>query len=395
MSAPAGEILIAGGGIGGLAAALALARVGRRVRVLEKAHEFAESGYGIQLGPNAYRVLDELGVRAAIDRSAVYPEAIVLVDAVIDREINRLALDEAFRHRYGAPYIVIHRGDLLAALLDGCRAHAGITLESDCDVTAFEDARDRVAVRCGSGRTVAGAALVGADGLHSVVRAGLLADGPPRPLGHVAYRGVVPMTRIDSRARRNAVVGYVGPGLHLVQYPLRGGAELNNVAVIVSERFAAGIDDYGGSDELDARFGAVADSVRAHLYYVSRERRWPLFDRAPVAAWSRGNVTLLGDAAHPTVQYLAQGACMALEDAVVLGRAVRDAAGLPAAFRAYERERAPRTARVQWNARGFGDLCHAEGGARTARNGLWSAAEAARAERFDWLYRGPDLRRPA
>jgi salicylate hydroxylase len=383
------EILIAGGGIGGLSAALALARAGRRVRVLEKAPEFTEIGYGIQMGPNIQPMLERLGVARAIEPHAVYPDALVLADSLTGKELTRIALGAAFLARYKYRYFVIHRRDLHGAILEGCRAREEIALEASRGVASFDDRGDRVVVQCEDGSEYEGAALIGADGLWSPTRAAVIGDGPPRMAGHFVYRGVVPIENIIDRSYENSMIIYIGPNLHLVQYRLRGGAVMNNVATIASYRYARGEKDCGGPDELMDMFARCDPRVRQMLDYVGKDRNWVLHDRPPVSSWTKGNVTLLGDAAHPMLQYLAQGACMAIEDAVVLGARVgRDTTDFNAAFTAYQRERFHRTARVQITARVFGDIIHADGGARELRNHLCAQRDPDFPAEVDWLYRG-------
>ncbi|HKA41403.1 MAG TPA: FAD-dependent monooxygenase [Burkholderiales bacterium] len=383
------EILIAGGGIGGLSAALALAHAGRRVRVLEKAAEFTEIGYGIQMGPNVHPMLERLGVARAIEPHAVYPDALVLADGITGKELTRIALRAPFLERYKYRYFVIHRRDLHGAILDACRGRDEIALEASKGVVRFDDRGDRVLVTCEDGSEYAGAALIGADGLWSPTRAAVIGDGPPRMAGHFVYRGVVPSDKIIDRSHENSMIIYIGPNLHLVQYRLRGGTVMNNVATIASYRYARGEQDCGGPDELEEMFARCDPRVRQMLDYVGKDRNWVLHDRPPVSGWTRGNVTLLGDAAHPMLQYLAQGACMAIEDAVVLGAKVgAGTTDFNSAFVAYQRERFYRTARVQITARVFGDIIHADGGARELRNHLCAQRDPDFPYEVDWLYRG-------
>jgi 2-polyprenyl-6-methoxyphenol hydroxylase-like FAD-dependent oxidoreductase len=391
------EIVIAGGGIGGLSAALALALQGRRVRVLEKAGEFGEIGYGIQMGPNVYPMLERLGVVDAMMPQAVFPDALVLMDAISGKEISRISTGAAFRARYKYPYFVIHRRDLHGAILEACRQHPGIALETSKGVANFEDRGERVAVLCEDGSQYEAAALIGAEGLWSPLRAAIVGDGPPRLIGHVVYRGVVPTDQIIDQSHLDSMVIYIGRNMHLVQYRLRGGTVMNNVATIASERFKRGEKEFGGPEELDGIFSQTTPSVREMLRYVSRDRNWVLHDREPVSNWTRGKVTLLGDAAHPTVQYLAQGACMAIEDALVLaakvGPEMKDSAtDFNRAFLAYQQERFFRTARVQLTARFFGELIHVGGGARELRNHLASKRDPDNCWEVDWLYRGIEIR---
>ncbi|MCC6210473.1 MAG: FAD-dependent monooxygenase [Burkholderiales bacterium] len=386
------EILIAGGGIGGLAAALALARKGRRVRVLEKAAEFGEIGYGIQMGPNVAKMLDHLGVLEALEPASVFPEALVFADALTNEELTRISLGKAFLARYRYRYFVIHRRDLHGGLLDACRRRSEIVLESSRGLKSFSQNGDAVTVVCENGAEYAGAALIGADGLWSPTRQAVIGDGAPRAAGHYVYRGVVPIEQIVDRSRMNMMIIWGGPDLHLVQYRLRGGAVMNNVATIASRRFRRNEKNAGAPDELEEVFAPVHPGVRDSLRYVSRERNWVLHDREPAANWTEGRVTLLGDAAHPTLQYLAQGAQMAIEDAVVLAEKVA-AAGEDChrAFLAYQRERMNRSARVVLSSRFFGEWFHADAGARALRNELARARDPDNPWEADWLYKGIDI----
>ena len=312
------EILIAGGGIGGLAAALALARKGRKVRVLEKAAEFGEIGYGIQMGPNVARMLERLGVLASLESASVFPEALIFADALTNDEISRISLGKAFVARYKHRYFVIHRRDLLGGLLAACRQREEIVLSPSHGLKEFRQEKDRIMVTCENGSQIEGAALVGADGLWSPTRQAVIGDGAPRMAGHYVYRGVVPDAEIVDRGRSNCMTIWGGPDLHMVQYRLQGGEVMNNVATICSRRIRRGEPNPGAPDELEEIFSRTHPAVRDNLRYVSRERNWVLHDRDPATNWTDGRVTLLGDAAHPTLQYLAQGAQMAIEDGVVL-----------------------------------------------------------------------------
>ena len=387
MSGP--EILVAGGGIGGLAAALALALKGRRVRVLEKAAEFGEIGYGIQMGPNVARMLDRLGVLKALEPASVFPDALIFADALTNEELSRISLGKAFLERYQFRYFVIHRRDLHGSLLQACKQREEIVLEASRGLKAFGQIGDHVTVLCENGASYEGAALIGADGLWSPTRQAVIADGAPRMAGHYVYRGVVPDEQITDRSRINTMTIWGGPDLHLVQYRLRGGTVMNNVATIASRRFARGEKDAGAPDELEEMFARMDPHVRDMLRYVSRERNWVLHDREPASNWSRGRVTLLGDAAHPTLQYLAQGAQMAIEDAVVLAEKVGASGGdFEAAFVAYQDERMNRSARVVLSSRFFGEVFHADAGARLLRNDLLRRRSPEDFWEFDWLYKG-------
>jgi salicylate hydroxylase len=262
-------------------------------------------------------------------------------------------------------------------------------LEASKGLAQFEERGNRVVVTCEDGSQYEGAALVGADGLWSPTRSTVVADGHPRVTGHVVYRGVVPTDEVIDRRYLDSMVIYVGHNLHLVQYRLRGGTVMNNVATIESFRFKRGEPDFGTPDELEEIFAQCAPRVRDMLRYVSRERNWVLHDRDPVTNWTQGRATLLGDAAHPTLQYLAQGACMAIEDAVVLAAEVgRHGDDYNGAFLSYQQQRMNRTARVVLTARTFGHICHAGGGARALRNELAAKRSPDEPWEIDWLYRG-------
>ncbi|MGH7709620.1 MAG: FAD-dependent monooxygenase, partial [Vulcanimicrobiaceae bacterium] len=382
------SFLIVGGGIGGLAAALALARRGVAVHLIEKAAEFGELGAGIQLAPNASFVLDRLGILESIAPLAVFPKRISWLDAISGEPLTSLDLGARFRARYGYDYIVMHRSDLLAALLRACRAHPLIALETDKDVVAVEDRVASAVAVCADGTSYACDALIGADGLWSTVRRFVIDDGDPICCEYVAYRGAIPIAEVSASAELDEVVLWTGPEMHLVQYPVRRGELYNQVAVFKSARYRPDSDDWGTPDELDARFGAGAQRVQAALTKIKRDRRWPMFDRLPAANWTRHRITLLGDAAHPMLQYLAQGACQALEDALALAGAVAaDRDDFATALRAYQTTRAERAGRVQTTARAWGEFWHVHPGDQLSRR---NAALAARApdefSETDWFY---------
>lgn len=379
--------LIVGGGIGGLAAALALSRQGQHVHVIEKAPEFGELGAGLQLAPNAMRVLARLGVLDEVAKSAVYPSRLVWMDALSGEPITSLELGEPFRRRYGQPYIVMHRSDLLAALLAACRASDRIVLEAGREAVAVEDLGDGVRVDCADGTTDTCGAVVGADGLWSRLRPLMGDPSPPVCSRYVAYRGTVPVAQMSAHAGLDNVVMWVGPDMHFVQYPIRRAELYNQVAVFKSARYREDSDDWGTADELDAHYAQACAPVRAALASIRRDRRWPMYDRPPIASWSRNRITLLGDAAHPMLQYVAQGACQALEDALCLADQVARLPGDPArAFLAYQEARYLRTARVQLTARFFGEFCHVAGVAATLRNALMSRRAPDSYHEVDWLY---------
>ena len=387
------DILIVGGGIGGLTAALALARDGYQVRVLEKAAQFAELGAGLQLAPNATRILSRLGVLDRVLDAGVRPRRLLLRSAVTADELTALDLGEPFAARYQAPYVVMHRSDLLAILYGACQA-AGVELCPDSDVRAVSDGADAATAECADGTRHDGAAVIAADGLHSVVRRLFTADQPVCS-GFAAYRGTARIDQVTARSRLDEVVAWIGPDLHFVQYPLRAGQIYNQVAVFRSPKYAAcpGLADgqWGGPDELDEAFQACCPQVREATGFLWRDRWWPMYDREPLAVWTRGRIALLGDAAHPMLQYLAQGACQAIEDADALARALAACRGrelIGQALAHYAATRATHAARVQRTARIWGDIWHVSGVGALLRDELFRRRPADDYSYTDWLY-GP------
>ena len=377
--------LIVGGGIGGLTTALALARRGRPVHVLEKAPEFGEIGAGLQLAPNAMHVLDTLGLLAELDKHAVYPERLAWMWAITGERITTVDLGADFRARYGHSYIVMHRGDLLSVLLDACRAEKAITLEPSREVTAVEDLGERARVACADGSVYDTELLIGADGLHSTVRR-LLSDDQPASAEAVAYRGTLPIEKMSKHAGLDNVVMYVGPDMHFVQYPLRRGELYNQVAVFRSRHYKPDSDDWGTVEEFDRHYAQTCEYVRACAKLMWRDRRWPMYDREPIERWARNRIVLMGDAAHPMLQYIAQGACQAIEDALALAKHVTEGPDVARALLAFQDARNLRTARVQLTARAMGEFFHLEGMGAKVRNQMMMARAANDYSALDWLY---------
>ncbi|WP_433678080.1 FAD-dependent monooxygenase [Nocardia sp. CA-119907] len=383
--------LIIGGGIGGMTTALALAQAGFAVHIVEQAPEFGEIGAGIQLAPNAIRILDQLGLAAAIERIAVRPKNLVFLDIDSGEQLATVDLADRFVARYGQSYSVLHRGDLLDALLDACRAQANITLETNKTVTGIANRENNtVVVDFADSTQYVCDAVVGADGLWSKTRA-LLSDDAPICSAYVAYRGALPMSEVSAPVENDDEIVWIGPNKHLVQYPIRGGDLYNQVAVFRSDHFdpaIAGTEEWGTPDELDEHFGTACGQVRGSISQFKREKRWPMYDRAPLANWTVGRVTLLGDAAHPMLQYLAQGACQAIEDAECLTRFMAEHSGdVDEAFAAYQAERIPRTAQIQSIARMWGEIWHTEDPiVRELRNRVFARDTTEHYVDLDWLY---------
>jgi len=389
-------ILIAGGGLGGLSAALALGRRGRRVRVLEATPELGAIGYGIQLGPNVFPMFERLGITQAVLDQSVLPRACIMYDALTGRDLTRIPNEPALRERFGAPYIVIHRVDLHRVLLDACRATDGISLEPSTAVAAYEQHEGGVTVTTQDGRSIDGVALIGADGLRSLVRARIVNDGEPKPIGYVAHRTIVPMDEVPAGVDRTVSALWIGPRFHMVHYPLRHNTLFNIVAVFRTDTFGEKGDSDFNTAEVERTYATAHPVMKALLEKMDLKRRWVIADRDPVRHWSEGRVTILGDAAHPALQTFAQGACMAIEDAVCLGECVAQESDIATAFRRYERARSLRTARVQLEGRWLWEGYHAEGIARD----VWIDTFTRRSERevcdcLAWLYEGARLPQPA
>jgi len=382
------QVLIVGGGIGGLAAALALARQGIASQVIEQAAEFKEIGAGIQLGPNVFWMFDILGVIEPVSALAVFPDNLIMMDSITAEEVTRIPLGAAFRRKFHHPYALIHRADLHNVLLDACRKSNRIRLDAAQKVFAVDERGSGVAVKTESGKDYRGAALIGADGLRSTIRDIVVGDGKPKPAGHIAYRAVLPTAEMPEQWRWRDMVLWAGEKVHLVHYPLRTGELFNLVAVFHSNRYEEGWDSYGDVAELHERFAATCAPVRALLNKIESWRMWVLCDRPPVKNWSKGRITLLGDAAHPMLQYLAQGACMSIEDAVCLAAKAAAANGdYASAFRAYNAARYLRTGRVQIMARVYGEFYHACGVAKELRNMMLSSRTPDDAMAgMEWLY---------
>lgn len=357
-------VIVVGGGVGGVATALALGRQGRRVCLLEQADQIGAIGYGVQIGPNVLPMLERLGVgRAALDK-AYLPTEIHWCELATGERLLEIPLrTEEFARRYGgSSYLAIHRVDLHELLLAACKELPHVELNQSTTVAAYRQDGDRVAAVTADGREIEAAAIIAADGLRSRLRAQMHPGDVPRDTGYVAHRTIVPMDEAPALARRRqGVTMWSGPGFHVIYYPLRDRTELNIVVVV---RVPAGVDADGPAYR--AHLQAIMDSAqqepRELIQRVNLDRRWSIADRDPIRRWADGRVTLLGDAAHATLQSLAQGAGMAIEDAVTLARILEEEGDdYAAAFQRLQRARFLRTARVQLESRALWDVFHCEG----------------------------------
>lgn len=390
----AAKILIAGGGIGGLAAAVGLATKGLPSLVLEKAAILGEIGAGIQLGPNAFHAFDYLGVGDTARAMAVYIDRLRLMDAMTGGDITSIDLGASFRARFGNPYAVIHRGDLHGVFLRACHESPLITLRTSAEVVGYEQEGGAVTVMLADGERVTGAALIGADGLWSHVRRQVVGDGAPRVSGHTTYRSVIPTERMPEDLRWNAATLWAGPKSHIVHYPLHGWKLFNLVVTCHNDAPEPVAGKPVTAEEVMRGFEHIHPRARSIIRQGTDWKLWVLCDRDPVVNWVDGRVALLGDAAHPMLQYFAQGACMALEDAVCLSHMMAAHPGASeTALAAYNRQRLLRTARVQLQSRAIGEhIYHPAGAHALLRNAIMSAKSSD--DWYDalaWLYGGTGL----
>lgn len=351
-------VTVAGGGIGGLSAAIALAKTGLPVRVIERADAFQAIGYGIQLAPNAFHAFQKLGIDNSILKKCSLPEEGLLRDAETGQILLRLPMGSEMRDRFGQPYAVIHRADLHEILVAACAA-AGAELLTGCELQSFSDTGQQVALETTRGKLDA-QALIAADGIWSNTRSTLFGTDLPEKLGYVAFRRVCPMSEVPAHLGKNAVILWAGPGYHMIHYPLRAGSLFNLVAVFdyrIQEEAEA---DMPFADRLVKRFSGACDEVRALLSYIDLTRHWEIASINPIRTWAKGRVTLVGDSAHAMVQAMAQGACQAIEDSIVLARCVSDSRrNFVAAFNEFNSQRLLRATRVQYMSRYVWELIHA------------------------------------
>ena len=386
-------ILVAGGGIGGLATALGLAQKGFSITVLEKAPALGEIGAGIQLGPNAFHAFDQLGIGEQARAMAVFIDQLRLMDALTAEEITHIDLGEAFRTRFGNPYAVVHRGDLHGVFLRACVEHPAISLRTSAEVVRAEQDGASVQAVLASGERVAGSLLVAADGLWSSLRKQVVGDGPPRVSGHTTYRSVIPTERMPEDLRWNAATLWAVPKCHIVHSPLSGWKTFNLVVTCHNDAPEPVASKSVSEDEVRMGFEHVHERARSIIGHGRDWKLWVLCDRDPVENWVDGRIVLLGDAAHPMMQYFAQGACMALEDAVCLSHHLATMSDVDAALERYRSQRVVRTARVQLQSRQIGEhIYHPAGAHALVRNEIMRAKSSADFyETLAWLYGGTGL----
>lgn len=382
-------ILIAGGGIGGLTAALTLARIGADVTVIERRTRVEEAGAGIQLAPNATHILRALGLLPSLQKLGAEPRVLVVRDGHSGKRLQSMPLAEAMNYKFGAPYLTIHRADLHTLLLDHVRANPKIkllfgrraktieneTLSGLTLVTETETGEDRIE----------GAALIGADGIWSDISRLIGDRSEPEFRHHCAWRGTIPIEAWPSDLRSDETGLWLARNAHLVHYPLRQGKLINVVALTEDETNEPGWSRHGDRHVIQDRFTKWTKDARAVIDAVDTWQTWSLYDRAPHRTWSKGLVTLLGDAAHPVLPYLAQGAALAIEDAAILAEEiVNSPADLRRAFERYSTKRRPRAERVQRTARENGKIFHYGFPLSVIRNAALSRTDLS--ERYDWLY---------
>jgi 2-polyprenyl-6-methoxyphenol hydroxylase-like FAD-dependent oxidoreductase len=381
-------VLIAGGGIGGLAVALGLARQGIASRLFERSPTMREVGAGIQLGPNAFRAFDALGIGTEARQLAIYVDSLRLFDAMTARLEAEIPLKEEFRARYGNPYAVIHRGELYRVILQACADSPLVELNAASEVTDYAQDGKTVVVTLADGSEARGCALVGADGIRSRVREKVVGDGEPRVSGHTTYRSVIPVEQMPEHLRMNSATLWAGPKCHLVHYPLSDWKAFNLVVTVHNDAREAIAGKPVSHDEVLEGFAHIHETPRRIIEIGHDWKAWVLCDRQPGSIWQDGRVVLLGDAAHPTLQYLAQGACMALEDAVLLSELMSREDDLEEAMRIYAGARQLRTARIQIQSRAVGEhIYHPEGQHAALRNEIMRRRTPQQwYESLDWIY---------
>ena len=389
MSTLQNRFIIVGGGIGGLATALGLAKHGVRSIVLEKAPKLGEIGAGIQLGPNAFHGFDYLGVGDKARKMSVYIDDLILMDAINGDEITRIELGDKFRNRFKNPYAVVHRGDLHGVFLNACKENNLIEMRTSINIIAYKQNTDGVFAISDDGNKINGIALIGAEGLWSKIRAQLVGDGPPKVSGHTTYRSVIPIDQMPEELRWNAATLWAGPKCHIVHYPIHGGKSFNLVVTYHNDALEPVAGKQVSKDVVRKGFEHVNSIAKQIIEKGKDWKLWVLCDRDPVTKWVDRKVAVLGDAAHPMLQYLAQGACMAIEDAVCLSEEVNnEKENIEQALINYQNKRMLRTARVQLHSREIGKhVYHADGVHALLRNQIMkSKTQDDWYNDIEWLY---------
>jgi len=387
-------IVIAGGGIGGLAAALRCAAPEAMVHVIERAQAFSEVGAGIQIGPNVTRILMAWGLDKAVQSVAAFPDFLRIRQAHSGAQTGQLRLGVTAVARYGAPYATVHRADLHGVLLQAVQEQTRVQLILNQDVTGYAQHTDGVSVQLANGEPMMAKALVGADGLWSKLRAQMLGDTAPHFTGHLAYRAMLLQSELPAALRTQSVTVWMGPRLHVVQYPVRRGELLNLVAIVHGPAPSDMTlwDHAANAADLARALGDVCGDLKALIEAVPAWRLWPLCDRVPMRGahqQAQGAVALLGDAAHPMRPYMAQGAGMAIEDADALGQCLAmPGADVPAKLAHYAQLRWQRNARVQQRAIRNGQIFHAQGLLRWGRDTSMRLLGEGLLD-VPWLYGGP------
>jgi len=381
-------IAVAGAGVGGLCAAIALARNGQPVVVLEQAKEIKPIGFGIQLGPNAFHMFEHLGLAHTVRARCSIPDAGIMRDIYTLDEVTRIPFGTAIESRYGQPYAVIHRADLHEELLRACAALPGIEIRTSAKVVRYGQQDNVVQVVAEDGARLDAKLLIGADGVHSTIRAQMFGNGnSPRNLGYVAYRGVHPRQSIDADLFENNVVLWAGDRFHLMTYPLDNGELFNIVAGFRSRRFEKGLEGAGGPEELREVFADGHPKAQRLMKLVDPARHWDIAVMEPVPKWHEGRVALLGDSAHAMLQAMAQGACQAIEDAVCLAECLKvHPDDLAAALPDYEARRRLRAIRMQFQSRLYWEIYHAGGGYADLRRQMLKRSPDAALESLAWVY---------